>query len=177
MPLDNEEKALFRAAVAGARRLRCDRAELAPVRRRIPRHAAELPQAAHDPWPDALEPEPVGAGAELFFTRPGPRERQLRLLRQGRLAIDAELDLHGQTVAEARHALAGFLAACHAHDARVVRLISGKGNRTGEGRAVLKSHLNQWLRSDPRILAFATPPPRHGGSGALLVLLRAAQDR
>ena len=62
-------------------------------------------------------------------------------------AIDARLDLHGLTQAEAHGALARFLRARRRDDAKMVLVITGKGarDRDGEGRGVLKRQVPLWL--------------------------------
>ena len=54
----------------------------------------------------------VASGEDLSFRRPGVPDSVLRKLRRGEYPIAGDLDLHGLTVAQAKHALqafAGFL--------------------------------------------------------------------
>jgi DNA-nicking Smr family endonuclease len=54
-------------------------------------------------------------------------------------------------------------------------VIPGRGVNSPGGMAVLKEELKAWLTRDPLkrvVLAFTTALPRHGGAGALYVLLR-----
>jgi DNA-nicking Smr family endonuclease len=37
--------------------------------------------------------------------------------------------------------------------------------------------MNSWLRQHHTVLAFSSAPPRHGGTGALYVLLRSAREK
>jgi DNA-nicking Smr family endonuclease len=113
-----------------------------------------------------------------------PIERRLkRDLSRGRAAIDAALDLHGLTQAEAHQALRGFLRHSQARGARLVIVVTGKGAPLDEGhwsneRGVLKRLTPQWLReSDLRsvVLGFEEAGRAHGGSGALYVRLRRPQ--
>ncbi|MDT8385560.1 MAG: Smr/MutS family protein [Gammaproteobacteria bacterium] len=108
----------------------------------------------------------------LFFARSGLQHRLLRQLKRGSLPIEARLDLHGCTLAEAGIQLAEFLQQCQDRGLRSVCLVHGKGHRSAEGRPVLKTHINQWLRDTPAVLAFSSALPRDGGMGALYVLLR-----
>jgi len=58
---------------------------------------------------------------------------------------------------------------------RCLLVIPGRGANSPGGVAVLKEELKAWLTRDPLkrvVLAFATALPRHGGAGALYVLLR-----
>jgi DNA-nicking Smr family endonuclease len=88
------------------------------------------------------------------------------------------LDLHGLTQEEAHRQLDGFLAhAAHA-GRRCVLVITGKGVWREES-GILKEMVPRWLNEAPnrgRVLAIATAQPRHGGSGALYVLLKRRRE-
>jgi DNA-nicking Smr family endonuclease len=111
-----------------------------------------------------------------------PIERRLkRELARGRGAIDAALDLHGLTQAEAHQALRGFLRHSQARGARLVIVVTGKGGALEERgawpneRGVLRRLTPQWLREpDLRsvVLGFEEAGRAHGGAGALYVRLR-----
>ena len=116
-----------------------------------------------------------------------PIERRLkRELARGRGAIDAALDLHGLTQAEAHQALRGFLRHSQARGARLVIVVTGKGGPLDEPgawpheRGVLRRLAPHWLREpDLRsvVLGFEEAGRAHGGSGALYVRLRRPQGR
>ncbi len=55
----------------------------------------------------------------------------------------------------------------------IVRVIHGKGLRSPKREPVLKGKVRQWLAQRDEVLAFCQAPTNQGGSGALLVLLRA----
>jgi DNA-nicking Smr family endonuclease len=112
------------------------------------------------------------AGEPLKFTRPGVQRRTLRQLRRGGSRIEDELDLHGLTVDEARPLLVAFLERCRASGARSVRIIHGKGLRSGTGEGVLKGLVASWLAQREDVLAFYEAKPADGGSGAVVVLLK-----
>ena len=114
----------------------------------------------------------ISGEAVLQFARSGPQHSLLKRLRRGELPNEAKLDLHGHTIGEAAAALAEFLGEATRAACRCVLVVHGKGRRSNDDRAVLKSQLNHWLRDDPRVLAFHSARPQHGGSGALYVLLR-----
>ena len=143
--------------------------------RRIPRRRAPadagpaLPPLAHAP----------AAGVDA---------RTAQRLRRGVLPIEARLDLHGKTQAEAHAALDRFLAQAQAAGKRCVLVITGKGARRAEGEdagpgstaaaGVLKRAVPLWLDQAPnraRVIAIAPARPQHGGDGALYVLLRKAR--
>ncbi len=95
-------------------------------------------------------------------------------LKRGLHRIEARLDLHGMTQAEAHGALSVFVAASRAAGRRCVLVITGRGlGQNGPG--VLKSSVPRWLEEPElrrHILAIASAQPHHGGSGATYLLLR-----
>ena len=117
------------------------------------------------------------AGEPLSFKRPGVQRQTLRLLRRGGSRIEEELDLHGLTVSQARPLLVAFLERCRASGARHVRIIHGKGLRSGSGEGVLKGMVASWLAQRDDVLAFHEAKPGDGGSGAVVVLLRSSAER
>ena len=95
----------------------------------------------------------------------------MRQLRRGRYAIQNEIDLHGLTVPEAKEALKEFIIECTLSHQTCIRIIHGKGLRSGQAGPVLKNQVNRWLRRWRSVAAFTTAPPHDGGSGAVYVLL------
>ena len=55
---------------------------------------------------------------------------------------------------------------------RCVRVMHGKSARTDSRRPMLKSHVNTWLRQHQQVLGFASCHAKHGGTGAVYVILR-----
>jgi len=110
-------------------------------------------------------------------------------LRRGKMIIEGRVDLHGLTRREAHTKLKGFLNTAHRAGKRCVLVITGKGSsieRTddapfmGGGRkGVLREEVPRWL-SEPAlhrlVLDYRTAQPKHGGGGALYVLLRRARN-
>jgi DNA-nicking Smr family endonuclease len=95
-------------------------------------------------------------------------------LKRGLRKIEAVLDLHGMTQAEAHRALAAFIAASSEAGRRCVLVVTGRG-LSSSGPGVLKASLPRWLEEPPlrrHILAITPAQPRHGGSGAWYLLLR-----
>jgi DNA-nicking Smr family endonuclease len=108
----------------------------------------------------------VTGDGPLSFQRAGVRIQVMRRLRRGVYPIDDELDLHGLSQMTARSRLADFISRC-------VRIIHGKGSRSGARGPVLKTAVNLWLRRHMDVMAFASARAIDGGAGALYVLLRA----
>ena len=165
------------------------RASVSDVEPLPPRNTASLPKRLPRPVPRA--PDDAAAlvdelsdrvlfervpGEPLNFTRPGVQRQVLRQLRRGGSAIEDELDLHGLTVAAARPLLVSFLNASGRRGLRRVRIIHGKGARSGSDEGVLKGMVASWLAQRADVLAYHEARPADGGSGAVVVLLRAQQS-
>ena len=172
--INSEDAALFREAAAGVRPVKSRRVDLrrppppasAAFRRRDERQVLEESLRL---GPEAMELE---SGEELLFRRSGVPANVFNQLRRGRYAIKAEIDLHGMTSNEAHGELRKFLAESVSAGLPCVRVIHGKGLRSGARGPVLKASVNRWLRQWDDVLAFVSAPTRDGGTGAVYVLLR-----
>ena len=121
---------------------------------------------------EAIPGDGPAAGDRQWYTTNGVAPRTMRRLSQGRLRVEADLDLHGMTVEQAREAFSTFLVECHLRGLRVLRIVHGKGFGSAGARPVLKAHVDRWLRLRAEILAFCSTPAHDGGTGAVYVLLR-----
>ncbi len=144
-----------------------------PRRRRKPAPVLDEIDIAMPLIASAAVDEAVAGGDELTFRRAGVRTQVLRQLRRGLIPVDDELDLHGLSQAAARDRLADFLASRREAGCRCVRIIHGKGYRSGARGPLLKIAVNLWLRRHPDVMAFTSARPIDGGTGAVYVLLRA----
>ena len=174
--MDEEDRALFRKAMQGVRRLQIEPRQGSVRPRRKPRaHFARAERLAvlHESLAAAASPlEPVEeSGDALLFRRAGVSETLFHKLRRGQYRVDAEIDLHGLTAASVEPALRSFLSEALHHRARVVRVIHGKGLRSGHRGPVLKLVASNFLCRVGAVLAFASAREVDGGSGAILVLL------
>jgi len=172
------------------RRTRTDRVDDVELWRRAARDVAPLPGRA--PSPERRHPAgPSGNAGGTPAVRakpaagptptppPTPLDRfagvdraTAERLKRGRRAIEARLDLHGLTQAEAHRALFGFVAGSRTAGRRCVLVITGHGRSSG---GILKSAVPRWLHEPElrrHVLAIAPARPQHGGAGALYVLLR-----
>ena len=111
-------------------------------------------------------------GAALSFHRAGVRVQVMRRLRRGLYPTEDELDLHGMTQTAARDSLADFIARSRDSGRRCVRIIHGKGYRSGARGPVLKTAVDLWLRRLTDVMAFTSARAIDGGTGAVYVLLR-----
>jgi DNA-nicking Smr family endonuclease len=103
--------------------------------------------------------------------KPPPKARFSRKLARGKFAVQAEIDLHGMTVAEARPRLADFIDYSINQGLTCVRIVHGKGLGSGQRGPVLKNAVNRWLRKWDSVLAFTSARQVDGGTGAVYVLL------
>jgi DNA-nicking Smr family endonuclease len=182
-PVDEDARALFRAAVGDARRLRFDRVHHEPPpppaipRQRQRDERSALTESVGAPEPLDLHLE---GGDEAAWLKPGMSPnvlRDLRDLRRGRWVVQAQLDLHGQTRNEARHHVALFLAESQAHGKRCLRIVHGKGLGSPGREPVLKKLVLGWLAQRREVLAFCQARPAEGGAGAVLVLIEGKLQR
>ena len=74
---------------------------------------------------------------------------------------------------EARETLSHFIREAHRQGIRCVRVVHGKGHGSPGREPVLKTKVRGWLVQKQEVLAFVQARPAEGGSGALVVLLKA----
>ncbi len=170
---DNDEE-LFKEAVKGTRPIKQDRITPTPRKPKpIPKKTLEDNQAVMDSLlSDQWEPGEVESGEELSFSRPGLQRSTFKKLRTGKFVVEGELDLHGQTVVEAREHVARFIHEAQMRGLRCVRIIHGKGLTSPNKLPVLKNKVNQWLQQKDEVMAFCSALPVDGGTGAVYALLK-----
>jgi DNA-nicking Smr family endonuclease len=152
-----------------------------PVVPRAPRKAkavATVAPSASDrtvPRPSVvILPAPRPSVPQLDHRRsPGLDKSTAGRFAKGVMEIDATIDLHGLTQPVAHAALLRFIVGSADLGRRCLLVITGKGNREGSG--ILRAEVPRWL-NEPGIrgliLAFTHAQPKHGGTGALYVLLK-----
>ncbi|MFM6830243.1 MAG: Smr/MutS family protein [Novosphingobium sp.] len=105
-----------------------------------------------------------------------------RKLAQGVVAPDFTIDLHGHTLDTAWNRLEHGLMLAESQGARVVLVVTGRPRpvdrgaaQSGGQRGVIRAKLLDWLAAGShasRIAAVRAAHPRHGGAGALYLVLR-----
>lgn len=173
-----DDARLFREAVRDVRPLGrpAQAADHASRRPRRPRPAARFTRAdrlavLEESLRDEIIDPALAGGEELVFRRAGIQPAALRKLRRGDYRVQGELDLHGLTVAQAKQALREFLAQALLQQWRCVRIIHGKGLRSGHRGPVLKGMVGAMLRKVGPVLAYVSARQVDGGTGAVYVLL------
>ena len=146
-----------------ARPAKSPKAKPKQARRTMATPSAQLPSAGKQ----ASQPIDLRSGE-----RAGIDGATRRRLAQGQIPIEARLDLHGLTAAQAERRLARFVDQAARTGVRCVLVITGKGN---EGKGVLRRQVPLWLKTPPlsgQILAISQARQADGGGGALYVMLR-----
>ena len=145
-----------------------------------PRHAATAkPAKAEDP------PAPAPASpSKPALPGLAPLERRARQkLARGMTGVDAAIDLHGMRQHEAHLALHGFLGRAQREGAKIVLVVTGKGeSRPAEGFevGVLRRTVPLWLRAAEwrsLVVGFEEASRSHGAAGALYVRIRRQERR
>ncbi len=103
-----------------------------------------------------------------------------RRLSRGLIHVDRTIDLHGYGLAQAHARLNQALAGSIASGDRVILLITGRPQRDNPrmppvGRGVIRASVGDWLAASGHassIAAIRGAHPRHGGAGALYIVLR-----
>lgn len=190
--MDEQDKQLFREAMGDVRPLKHKHSKV--VLKKPSRHQKLIGSAKHrntlthchrtpaenplfgelehfPPWQLTEPTRRLQADEPVFHAKDGVQPRMLKHLKRGTYPMEMTLDLHGHSRKQADAALHNILTQAQQHGIRGLRLVPGKGQRSGS-YALLKSHLCHWLEQDERILAFCTATPSDGGGGALYLLLR-----
>ncbi len=175
-PLSNEEKALWQRLVATVDPLD-KRRKPAPIATPIPKTASiaakATPRARPNPpsTPRTPPPEPITPG-----NLDGHWDRRMA---KGRVEPDVTIDLHGANLDRAYARLDSALELAIASGHRAILLIAGRprghDRSSGTGRGAIRAALDDWLaasRHAAHIAAVRPAHPRHGGAGALYIILK-----
>jgi DNA-nicking Smr family endonuclease len=161
MSISEEDKKLFREAMR-------DLPEQKPRKQKEEEPAVDPQRVEY--FDDRLDDALVSAEEKISYFNQTLPYKVRKQLQQGKFEIDTELDLHKMGVEDARQAIAEFLQICSEHGYRCVILVHGKGR--GGSEPILKNKVKQWLPQSKYVLAFCSCQPKHGGTGAVYILLR-----
>jgi DNA-nicking Smr family endonuclease len=175
-----EEAALWKRVIESVRPLSPVKA--APAAKPVPPVKA-APVTPPLPKPAAVRPAqpvqrkpPAPVRKEASDTLDGSWDRRLS---RGLVSPETSIDLHGHNLASAYDRLDFGLAQAIARGDRVLLLITGKPPRPESerphARGAIRAAVGDWLASSrhaDRIAAVRAAHPRHGGTGALYIVLR-----
>ena len=128
-------------------------------------------RAESEPLPFTVEQD----GAAWTARANGIDRAFLKKLAAGTVAVEAKLDLHGQSRKEAQRALERFVSTADGAGARALLIVHGRGLHSGDEGPALRDTVRDFLVRGAfatRVLAAAAAPPSLGGAGATLVWLR-----
>jgi DNA-nicking Smr family endonuclease len=117
----------------------------------------------NEPFSPLYGPESV-----VDYLKPGVDDRALKKLRQGKMMVNASLDLHGLNKNQADESLLNFFSTAIEQQWRCVKVIHGKG---GED-ARMKNFCYHFCVQHSQVLALASCTAKDGGTGAMYILLK-----
>lgn len=175
--LHPDELALWRRVMASVRPLRA----VAPVATQPVAPPPTMPVPKVEPSRVRTVAKPVTPPPRAKPPRPGVTldGGWDRRLLKGAVVPDETIDLHGHTLASAHAMLDARLDQAVTRGDRVLLLVTGKPPRPESerphARGAIRAAVADWLASSRhagRIAAVRGAHPRHGGAGALYIILR-----
>lgn len=183
--LTADEAALWRRVMASVR----------PAHPPKPAKAAPPPAQPAAPPPTTpkrvvkASPSPQPRPAPAVLAKPQPKPGTTldgswdRKLATGTVAPDSSIDLHGHTLQSAHSVLDAGLDRAIARGDRILLLITGKPPRPESerphARGRIREAVGDWLaasRHAANIASVRAAHPRHGGAGALYIVLRRSRS-
>ncbi|OGT50108.1 MAG: hypothetical protein A3E82_02215 [Gammaproteobacteria bacterium RIFCSPHIGHO2_12_FULL_38_11] len=176
--ITDDERQLFQDAMYSAQNPERQRAEeivTIKIYRKTQSRAPSLPLA--NARGSELNINPLVSGADILsYSKPGLQHKKFSRLKQGKLPIEATLDLHEHTVDQAIVATELFLQRCKQRRFKNVCIIHGKGNyaSSSNNKPILKNFINNYLRHHPLVIAFHSAKNYQGGTGAVIIIIKSA---
>ncbi len=131
----------------------------------------------------ALDPNPLTLGDVpqleptdvLAWKKDGVQHEVFQRLKNGKYPIEGSLDLHRLNVKQARAEVFRFFNLARARSWRTLLIAHGRGEKSSTP-ARLKSYVAVWLSQIPDVIALHSADQRHGGTGAVLVMLKKSKQ-
>ena len=185
--LDDNEKAMWARVIASVTPMHAAKpvASKPAISPALPIKSAATAKAATPAKPVILVKQATPKAARVNPAPPKPAALNNldgswdRRIGKGAVIPDVSVDLHGSGLSSAYARLDGALEQAIAQNMRVILLVTGKvrahDRATGQGRGAIASVVRDWLsasRHASRISAVRGAHPRHGGTGALYIILK-----
>ena len=187
--LTPDEAALWRRVMATVRPARPAPAKPSTVSPAVPADTSGGPAAGSVKVTAKLPPPPRARPTEAVLLKPQPKPGTTldaswdRKLATGNAAPDSVIDLHGHTLQSAYGELDAGLDRAIARGDRILLLITGKPPRPESerphARGRIREAVGDWLaasRHAANIASVRPAHPRHGGAGALYIVLRRTRN-
>lgn len=195
--LNNEEVELWNQVAKTMQPLRPPKAAKISERKENPRSVSSKPKLTASHGLSDSEIFKIGSksqmtlGQSLAMDRNGSKtpaskpilqmdQKSFFKMRRGKLAPEAQLDLHGMTLNQAHQSLTQFILSAQRVGRRLVLVITGKGDggphpSASRERGVLRRQVPHWLHAPSlrrAILQVDQAHISHGGEGAYYVYLK-----
>lgn len=175
-PLGHDEKVLWGKVMATVKPLHAVKAKAESNAPSSPAKPVRPPKSATKP---IVAPPPL-KNAPPALTVPHNLDGHWdRRIKRGGLVPDISIDLHDANLSRAYARLDGALEQAIAQKFKVILLVTGKprahDRANGEGRGAIAAVVRDWLaasRHARHISAVRNAHPKHGGAGALYIVLK-----
>lgn len=173
--LSDQDKALFREQMRHVEPLKKQSKKIDQQKPTVPKPNSRIKtitehETSHYFLSDYIN-NSVQSNSILSYCLPEFPSKRFRALKNGLIAWEARLDLHGLHSDNAREALIHFIKKQIGEQKRCILIIHGKGGHQGE-EPIIKNLVNRWLPQFPEVLAFHSAIAKDGGTGAVYVLLK-----
>lgn len=109
---------------------------------------------------------------DIKSARKSVDNRTQNKLKSGSIRYEDRIDLHGMLLKQAHDELIYFLKTSQQRGLKCVLVIHGKGTNSQSNMGQIKQQIPHWLENLDCVLSFTSALPKHGGTGAMYVLLR-----
>ena len=178
--LDSNEKALWGKVVATVSPMHANKPKAQPVAAAASDKALLAKHLNAKPKPIRSEPVKIVPVQSKIAPVPHNLDGHWdRRIARGSIMPDVSVDLHDASLSGAYARLDGALEQAIAQRMKVVLLVTGKqrahDRASGQGRGAIAAVVRDWLaasRHARSISAVRNAHPRHGGAGALYIMLK-----
>jgi DNA-nicking Smr family endonuclease len=180
-PLDSTEKSLWGRVIATVKPMHGGKTKPVPVASAATDKAAlaKFLSAKPKPVPADTKPKHTPAQSKIVPVPHNLDGHWDKRITRGSIIPDVSIDLHDASLSLAYNRLDGALEQAIAQRMKVILLVTGKprahDRASGTGRGAIAAVVRDWLaasRHARHISAVRNAHPRHGGAGALYIMLK-----